>query len=118
MVDKLKELEAETGIVFSGSPSKRVAGEVKKELQEVKHTKPMLSAQKTKSIDEIARFIADRSAIVSWKLDGLTIVLRYQGGFLFKAITRGRNGLVGEDVTDAVKYFLTYANYCNVLICS
>ena len=105
MVDKLKALEAETGIVFSGSPSKRVSGEVKKELQEVKHTKPMLSAQKTKSIDEIARFLADRSAIVSWKLDGLTIVLRYQGGFLFKAITRGRNGLVGEDVTDAVKYF-------------
>lgn len=105
LVEKLKSLESETGIVFSGSPSKRVAGEVKKELQEIKHTKPMLSAQKTKSVDEIGRFIADKAVVVSWKLDGLTIVLRYQGGFLCKAITRGRNGLVGEDVTGAVKYF-------------
>ena len=105
MVEKLKALEAETGIVFSGSPSKKVAGEVKKELKEVKHTKPMLSAQKTKSIDEIGRFIADKSVVISWKMDGLTIVLRYQGGFLCKAITRGRDGRVGEDVTDAVKYF-------------
>ena len=105
MVEKLKTLETETGIVFSGSPSKRVSGDIKKELKEVKHTKPMLSAQKTKSLDEIKRFVADKNAVVSWKLDGLTIVLRYQGGFLSKAITRGRDGRVGEDVTDAVKYF-------------
>ena len=105
MVEELKALEKETGIVFSGSPSKKVAGDVKKELQEVKHTKPMLSAQKTKSIDEVNRFIADRETIVSWKLDGLTIVLRYKGGFLTQAITRGRDGLVGEDVTDAVRCF-------------
>ena len=105
MVEKLKALELETRIVFSGSPSKKVAGGVKKELQEVKHTKPMLSAQKTKSLDEINRFVADKDAVVSWKLDGLTIVLRYQGGFLTQAITRGRDGLVGEDVTASVRYF-------------
>lgn len=105
MVEKLKSLEAETGIVFSGSPTKKVAGEVKKELKEVVHTKPMLSAQKTKSTDDIHRFIADKDVVVSWKLDGLTIVLRYQGGFLTKAVTRGRDGTVGEDVTDTVKYF-------------
>jgi DNA ligase (NAD+) len=105
MVEKLKGLEAETGIVFSGSPTKKVAGEVKKELKEVVHTKPMLSAQKTKSTDDIHRFIADKDVVVSWKLDGLTIVLRYQGGFLTKAVTRGRDGTVGEDVTDTVKYF-------------
>lgn len=105
MVEKLKALELETRIVFSGSPSKKVAGGVKKELQEVKHTKPMLSAQKTKSLDEINRFVADKDAVVSWKLDGLTIVLRYQGGFLIQAITRGRDGLIGEDVTNSVRYF-------------
>ena len=105
MVEKLKALELETGIVFSGSPSKRVAGEVKKELKEVKHTKPMLSAQKTKSIDDISRFVTGKDAVVSWKLDGLTIVLRYQGGVLTEAITRGRDGRVGEDVTEAVKCF-------------
>ena len=105
MVEKLKALELETRIVFSGSPSKKVAGGVKKELKEVKHTKPMLSAQKTKSLEEINRFVADKDAVVSWKLDGLTIVLRYQGGFLTQAITRGRDGLVGEDVTASVRYF-------------
>lgn len=104
-VDKLKALEKETGIVFSGSPSKKVAGDIKKELKEVTHTKPMLSAQKTKSLDEISRFVADREMVVSWKLDGLTIVLRYQGGLLTQAITRGRDGLIGEDVTESIRYF-------------
>ena len=105
LVAKLQSLEVETGIVFSGSPSKRVSGDIKKELKEVKHTKPMLSAQKTKSIDEIGRFVAGKNVTISWKMDGLTIVLRYQGGFLSKAITRGRDGLVGEDVTEAVRHF-------------
>ena len=105
MVLKLKELEKETGVVFARSPSKKVAGEVKKDLKEVVHTKPMLSAQKTKSIEEVGNFIGDKKVVVSWKLDGLTILLRYKNGYLEKAITRGRDGLVGEDVTDTVKYF-------------
>jgi DNA ligase (NAD+) len=61
--------------------------------------------KETKSVEDIHRFIADKDVVVSWKLDGLTIVLRYQGGFLTKAVTRGRDGTVGEDVTDTVKYF-------------
>ena len=78
LVEELRELEKLTGIIFANSPTKRVGGANKAELQTVLHSKPMLSAQKTKSVDEILAYFGDHSAVVSWKLDGLTLVLRYQ----------------------------------------
>ena len=99
LVAELKGIEHETGIVFSDSPSKRVGGNVKEELKSVTHTKPMLSAKKTKCIGDVLEFAANKDVVVSWKLDGLTIVLRYENGELKQAITRGKDGLIGEDVT-------------------
>ena len=106
LTDELLKLEAETGLVISGSPTQKVSGEVLEELTSVRHTKPMLSAKKTKSIEELVRFAGGRSVLVSWKLDGLTIVLRYENGELKQAITRGREGTVGEDVTHTVRTYL------------
>jgi len=103
LYDELKMLEDTSGIVISGSPTQRTPGEVLEGLKEVAHTKPMLSAQKTKQVEDVIRFVSGRPAILSWKLDGLTIVLRYRDGKLTQAITRGREGRVGEDVTHTVK---------------
>lgn len=99
---QLEQLEKETGIVLASSPTQRVSGKVLESLTAVTHTKPMLSAGKTKSIEEIFKFIGGRKVVISWKLDGLTLVLRYEGGKLVKAITRG-DGLKGEDVTHTVR---------------
>lgn len=99
---ELKQLEKETGVVLAASPTQRVSGEVLESLTAVTHTKPMLSADKTKSASEIHRFIGGRKVVISWKLDGLTLVLRYEGGKLVQAITRG-DGLKGEDVTHTVR---------------
>ena len=99
---ELEQLEQETGIVLASSPTQRVSGEVLDSLTAVTHTKPMLSADKTKSTAEIFKFIGGRKVVVSWKLDGLTLVLRYEGGKLAQAITRG-DGLKGEDVTHTVR---------------
>lgn len=104
--DELLLLEKQTGIILSGSPTQRVSGEVLESLVQVRHSRPMLSADKTKSIDDIVRFINGKSVIVSWKLDGLTIVLRYENGRLVQAVTRGTEGLVGEDVTHTVRNFM------------
>ncbi|MPM29319.1 DNA ligase [bioreactor metagenome] len=104
--DELLRLEQESGIILSGSPTQRVPGEGLEGLTEVVHTKPMLSAGKTKSTEDIVKFIGGRSAILSWKLDGLTLVLRYENGALQQAITRGTDGRVGEDVTHTVKVML------------
>lgn len=103
LYDELKMLEDASGIVISGSPTQKVSGEILEGLTEVEHTRPMLSAAKTKSVDEIIRFIGSHAALVSWKLDGLTLVLRYEGGRLKQAITRGAEGRVGEDVTHTVR---------------
>ena len=103
LCDELLALEKSTGIVLSGSPTQTVAGEVLEGLTEVVHTRPMLSAAKTKSIDEVIHFIGGRPALVSWKLDGCTLVLRYEGGKLKQAITRGAEGRIGEDVTHTVR---------------
>lgn len=73
LVDELKELEATTGLILSGSPTQAVSGEILKELTPVRHTKPMLSADKTKSVDAMLRFANGRPVVLSWKLDGLTI---------------------------------------------
>lgn len=105
LVDDLKKLENETGIVLSGSPTQKVSGEILEELTAVEHSKPMLSADKTKSVSDLAKFIDGKEAVLSWKMDGLTIVLRYEDGELKQAITRGRDGTVGEDVTHTVKHY-------------
>ena len=102
LYSELEQLEQETGIILASSPTQRVSGEVLDSLTAVAHTKPMLSADKTKSTSEIFKFIGGQKVVISWKLDGLTLVLRYEGGKLAKAITRG-DGLKGEDVTHTVR---------------
>ena len=104
LLAELLKLEQETGIVFGNSPSKRVAGQNSEALEKVKHTKPMLSAKKTKSVEDLLTFKGSQRILLSWKLDGLTLVLRYRGGKFTRAITRGEEGLIGEDVTHTVKH--------------
>lgn len=106
LTDELKVLESETGLILSGSPTQKVSGEILDELTEVRHTRPMLSADKTKSVDDLVRFASGRDVLLSWKLDGLTLVLRYENGELAQGITRGRDGIIGEDVTHTVRTFL------------
>lgn len=99
MMDKLESLEKQTGYVLSNSPLHKVQGKLLDGFKKVKHTKPMLSANKTKDIDEIGKFIGGHKVVESFKLDGLTIVCRYEKGVFKQAITRG-NGEIGEDVTE------------------
>ena len=103
--DALKKLEEATGLVLSGSPTHKVSGEVLDELHKVPHTRPMLSADKTKSVDDVIKFIDGRPCVLSWKLDGSTMVLRYEDGELKQAITRG-DGHAGDDVTHTACVFL------------
>lgn len=105
-VDLLKKLEQNTGVILSDSPTQKVPGEILESLTEVRHTRPMLSADKTKSIDDLVRFAGGRDVVLSWKLDGLTLVLRYDNGELQQAITHDREGIIGEDVTHTVRTFL------------
>lgn len=102
LLDELEKLEHETGFIMSISPTQNVKGEVLDELKKVKHTKLMLSANKTKEISEIEKFVGNQQCVLSWKLDGLTIVLRYKKGKFIQAITRG-NGEIGEDVTHTMR---------------
>lgn len=102
LYDELVGLEQETGIILSSSPTQRVSGEVLEGLTTVRHTRPMLSAAKRKNVADIHKFLNGKMAILSWKLDGLTLVLRYEQGKLVQAITRG-DGLEGEDVTHTVR---------------
>ena len=106
LMDELKSLEQDTGLILSGSPTQKVSGEILEELTPVRHTRPMLSADKTKSIDDLIKFAGGRDVILSWKMDGLTLVLRYNNGLLEQAITRGREGIIGEDVTHTVRTFM------------
>lgn len=106
LTDELKSLEQNTGLTLSGSPTQTVSGEILEELTPVRHTRPMLSADKTKSVDDLVKFAGTRDVVLSWKLDGLTLVLRYNNGELQQAITRGREGIIGEDVTHTVRTFL------------
>ncbi len=106
LMDELKELERDTGLTLSGSPTQKVSGEILETLTEVQHTKPMLSADKTKSVEDLVKFAAKQPVLLSWKMDGLTLVLRYENGRLVQAITRGREGIIGEDVTHTVRTFL------------
>lgn len=96
--DELKSLEDQTGFWLANSPTRKVQGQVLDCFTKVKHSKPMLSAAKTKDINEIKRFIGDQPFYCSYKLDGLTLVVRYENGEFVQAVTRG-NGEIGEDVT-------------------
>ncbi len=104
LYDELAALEAETGTVLAGSPTAHVGYEVLSELPKERHESPMLSLDKTKDRDALAGWIGKHKTLLSWKLDGLTIVLTYRDGELFKAVTRG-NGEVGEVITNNAKVF-------------
>ena len=98
--DELAALEKETGIIYASSPTQKVGGGILPSLPKVIHSKPMLSAAKTKSTEDIDKFAGKGpgDCMVSWKLDGLTLVIRYANGKLERIITRG-DGNIGEDVT-------------------
>lgn len=96
--DELKSLEDQTGFWLANSPTRKVQGQVLDCFTKVKHSKPMLSAAKTKDANEIKRFIGNQPFYCSYKLDGLTLVVRYENGEFVQAVTRG-NGEIGEDVT-------------------
>ena len=102
--NELETLEKETNYILSDSPTQKVQGEILPFLKKISHSEPMLSADKTKETSDIIKFMNNKECILSWKLDGLTIVLRYQDGELIQAITRG-DGIDGEDVTHTVKTF-------------
>ena len=104
LFDELKRLEEETGIILSNSPTQNVGYEVKSELKKVKHNHPMLSLDKTKSVDDLKKFLGDKNGILMLKLDGLTVSLRYMNGELVSAETRG-NGETGEDILHNAKVF-------------
>ena len=104
LYDELKALEEELGIVLSSSPTVNVGYEVQSELPKERHESPMLSLDKTKEVSRLEEFVGDQKALISWKLDGLTIVLTYRDGSLYKAVTRG-NGEVGEVITGNAKVF-------------
>lgn len=104
LYDELKALEKKTGYVMSDSPTVNVGYEVLSELPKERHEKPMLSLEKTKSVEELADWLEEQKGILSWKMDGLTIVLTYNDGMLIKAVTRG-NGEIGEVITNNAKVF-------------
>ena len=104
LYDELTKLEAELGITLSDSPTVNVGYEVLSELPKERHESPMLSLDKTKEVQDLKRFVGDQKAMMSWKMDGLTIVLTYRDGKLYKAVTRG-NGEVGEVITNNARVF-------------
>ena len=104
LYDELQVLEEETGIIMSNSPTKTVGYEVKSKLEKVKHSHPMLSLDKTKSIDELKKFANNRDCLLMCKMDGLTVLLTYENGELIQAETRG-NGEEGEIITHNAKVF-------------
>ncbi|MDO4530747.1 MAG: NAD-dependent DNA ligase LigA, partial [Bacillota bacterium] len=104
LYDELTELEAKTGMILANSPTQKVGYTVLSNLVKVRHESPILSLDKTKETEKLAAFLGERQGILSWKLDGLTIVLKYQNGELVQAITRG-NGEIGEDVTHNARVF-------------
>lgn len=104
LYDELAELEKELNVTLSNSPTVNVGYEVLSELPKERHEKPMLSLDKTKEVSSLKEFLGNQKAVISWKLDGLTIVLTYRDGELQKAVTRG-NGEVGEVITNNAKVF-------------
>ena len=104
MYDELKKLEEETGCVLSNSPTVNVGYEVLSELPKERHDSPMLSLDKTKDREALRDWLGEQKGVLSWKLDGLTIVLTYEDGKLSKAVTRG-NGEIGEIITNNARVF-------------
>ena len=104
LYDELEALEKETGITLAGSPTVSVGYEAVNALPKETHETPMLSLDKTKEIEVLKNFVGNQKTVLSWKMDGLTIVLTYQDGKLKKAVTRG-NGVVGEVITNNAKVF-------------
>ncbi|MDO4261681.1 MAG: NAD-dependent DNA ligase LigA [Eubacteriales bacterium] len=102
--DELEALEKETGVVLAGSPTVTVGYEAVDELPKERHETPMLSLDKTKDVEELAAFAGEHEVLLSWKLDGLTVVLTYLDGTLQKAVTRG-NGEIGEVITNNARVF-------------
>ncbi len=105
LYDELVQLEVETGTVFANSPTQNVGYEVVSELPKEKHPARMLSLDKTKEVDALVSWLGDKKGLLSWKMDGLTVVLTYDGGELVKAVTRG-NGEIGEVITANAKTFV------------
>lgn len=104
LYDELVKLEQETGTILAGSPTQRVGYEVLSELPKEAHEAPMLSLDKTKEVPVLQEWLGSQKGLLSWKLDGLTIVLTYEGGNLVKAVTRG-NGEIGEVITNNARVF-------------
>ena len=104
LYDELVKLEKETNVILSNSPTQNVGYETASELPKKAHESPMLSLDKTKSVTELEDWLGDNEALLSWKMDGLTIVLTYRGGELVEAVTRG-NGIIGEVITNNAKNF-------------
>ena len=103
LYDELASLEKETECILAGSPTQKVQGYVLDGFKKVEHSKPMLSADKTKEVSEVEKFIDNRDFYCSYKLDGLTLVVKYKDGKFVQGITRG-NGTVGEDVTEQCRF--------------
>lgn len=103
LYEELFNLEIETNCVLAGSPTQKVQGYILDGFEKVRHSKPMLSANKTKDIKEIEKFVANKKFYGSYKLDGLTTVVRYKNGKFIQGITRG-TGIEGEDVTEQCKF--------------
>lgn len=104
LYDELIELENKTGIIYSNSPTQNVGYEILSNLKKIKHETKMLSLDKTKEIPALESFLSNNDGILSYKMDGLTVVLTYNNGSLVQAVTRG-NGEVGEDITHNAKFF-------------
>ena len=104
LYDELQELEEKLGTRMANSPTVNVGYEVLSELPKERHERPMLSLDKTKDVERLKEFLGGQKALISWKLDGLTVVLTYQNGELAKAVTRG-NGVIGEVITNNSKVF-------------
>lgn len=104
LFDELSELENETGVVYTNSPTQTVGYEVKSELEKVEHSHPMLSLDKTKSVGDLVKFAGDKDCILSLKMDGLTCLLTYENGELVQAETRG-DGEIGELITHNARVF-------------
>lgn len=102
--EELKDLEQKSGIILSASPTQRVGYEVAAKLPKEQHKIPALSLDKTKEPEELKNFLGNKEGVLSWKLDGLTVVLTYNHGRLERAVTRG-NGMIGEQITDNAKMF-------------
>ena len=104
LYDELVALEEKTGTILSGSPTQSVGYEVRSQLPKVRHESPMLSLDKTKDRDALKAWLGDQTGLLSWKMDGLTVVLTYRGGQLEQAVTRG-NGEIGEEITANARVF-------------